>query len=134
MSKKQSPPRTRTQAKGEHRHPDPALFLPANPGKNLLTDAEWEKLARTVGLTSREVSVATLMLEGLTRKAIARKLDLSVDTIRFYLNRLGNKLSAHGKLGLGLRLARLHQGLGAPGPWARLAVEGAIFPQTSRPT
>jgi len=46
-------------------------------------------------LSPREREVATLVAGGLTDKAIARELGVSVSTVRTYLRRLGGKSGAH---------------------------------------
>lgn len=57
-------------------------------------------------LTAREVEILTLVGEGLTNKAIARRLGISVHTVKFHLEALFQKLEATSRaeaLAKGLR-------------------------------
>jgi DNA-binding CsgD family transcriptional regulator len=49
------------------------------------------------GLTSREREVVALLAEGLSNKEIARKLGISVDTAKFHVGRVIDKLDATGR-------------------------------------
>ena len=51
--------------------------------------------AAAAGLSVREREVATLVAQGLTDKAIARTLHISVSSVRTYLRRLGGKAGVH---------------------------------------
>ena len=55
---------------------------------------------RPVGadLTAREREVLVLLADGLTNKAIASSLNLSVNTVRGYVQSILNRLGAHSKL------------------------------------
>jgi len=86
-----------------------ALLLPANPGEDFLTGAEWVALANAVHLTTREIVVATLVLHGRTRKSIGRRLKLSPETVRVHIDRLFEKLQVQDRLGLALRIARIRE-------------------------
>ena len=50
-----------------------------------------------VPLTPREVEVLTLLAEGLSNKAIARRLGISVHTAKFHVGALIDKLDAVGR-------------------------------------
>jgi DNA-binding NarL/FixJ family response regulator len=52
----------------------------------------------TVTLTAREVEVLRLVSEGLSNKAIAVRLTLSLNTVRTHVQRVLMKLEAHSKL------------------------------------
>lgn len=56
-------------------------------------------------LTTRERQIAMLMVEGLTAKEIARKLDLSHRTVEAHRGRMMKKLSARGAPDLVARLS-----------------------------
>ena len=81
----------------------PALFAVA-AGKSLVPADKLLALFRRghtgVGalLTSRESDVIRLMTEGLSNEAIARRLDLRLNTVRNHVQRILNKLGAHSKL------------------------------------
>ena len=48
-------------------------------------------------LTPRELEVLTLLAEGLSNKAIARRLGISVHTAKFHVSTLMDKLDAVGR-------------------------------------
>lgn len=90
---------------------DPAL---AERLSELLTSVDWVRLApegeefelvlstaraatERVGLTSREREVVALLADGLSNKEIARKLGISVDTAKFHVGRVIDKLDATGR-------------------------------------
>ena len=90
---------------------DPAL---AERLSALLTSVDWVRLApegevaelllsttpaqtEGAGLTSREREVVALLAEGLSNKEIARKLGISVDTAKFHVSRVIDKLDATGR-------------------------------------
>jgi DNA-binding CsgD family transcriptional regulator len=50
-----------------------------------------------VSLTPRELEVLTLLAEGLSNKAIARRLGISVHTAKFHVGALIDKLDAVGR-------------------------------------
>lgn len=67
------------------------------------------RLAPTTNLTSREREVLRLVSNGLTDKDIAKELDISVNTIRSHLDRIGKKTglrkrSELTRLAIGLQL------------------------------
>jgi DNA-binding NarL/FixJ family response regulator len=82
-----------------------------NPGEGLLSDADWAALALEYKLTCRELSVAVLIFEGKTRYQIARALHCAPGTVRVYIDRLFAKLDVTDRLGMALRLVRLHLSL-----------------------
>jgi DNA-binding NarL/FixJ family response regulator len=87
--------------------------LPQNrhPGEGFLSDAEWSSVALAFDLTGRELSVAMLIFEGKTRYQIARALHCAPGTVRVYIDRLFAKLEVTDRLGMALRLVRLHLSL-----------------------
>jgi DNA-binding CsgD family transcriptional regulator len=50
-----------------------------------------------VALTPRELEVLALVAEGASNKAIARKLSISVHTVKFHIASLLDKLDAEGR-------------------------------------
>jgi DNA-binding CsgD family transcriptional regulator len=58
-------------------------------------------------LTPRELEVLTLLAEGASNKAIARKLDISVHTAKFHVSSLLDKLDAVGRTDAVSHAARL---------------------------
>jgi len=68
---------------------DVALVLPTITG-SVSADGD-------VPLTPRELEVLTLLAEGLSNKAIARRLGISVHTAKFHVGALIDKLDAVGR-------------------------------------
>jgi DNA-binding CsgD family transcriptional regulator len=58
-------------------------------------------------LTPREVEVLTLLAEGASNKAIARRLGISVHTAKFHVGQLIDKLDATGRTDAVAHAARL---------------------------
>ena len=103
---------------------DPAL---ADRLTALLADVPGVRLARTgetadaalvapppaapyelvAGLTPREIEVLSLMAEGASNKTIARRLEISVHTVKFHVGSLLDKLDAAGRTDAVAQAARL---------------------------
>jgi DNA-binding CsgD family transcriptional regulator len=75
-------PGLRLAASGEPA--DAALVIPGEPGPD-------------VALTPRELDVLALIAEGESNKAIARRLAISVHTVKFHIASLLDKLDAQGR-------------------------------------
>ncbi len=58
-------------------------------------------------LTPRELEVLTLLAEGMSNKAIARRLGISVHTAKFHVGTLIDKLDAVGRTDVVAHAARL---------------------------
>ena len=58
-------------------------------------------------LTPREIEVLNLMAEGASNKVIARRLDISVHTVKFHVGSLLDKLDAAGRTDAVAQAARL---------------------------
>ena len=61
---------------------------PSSPGSEPAPD---------VALTPRELDVLALIAEGASNKAIARRLEISVHTVKFHIASLLDKLDAQGR-------------------------------------
>ena len=59
------------------------------------------------GLTPRELEVLALLAEGVSNKAIARRLGISVHTAKFHVGSLLDKLDANGRTDAVAHAARL---------------------------
>jgi DNA-binding NarL/FixJ family response regulator len=95
----------------EPRYPNPvmkALLSPVNPAEGLLSAADWVKIGETLRLTPRELSIAAQMFDGKTRPQISRNLKCALGTVRVYIDRVFQKLNVRDRLGLVLRLVRIH--------------------------
>jgi DNA-binding CsgD family transcriptional regulator len=68
-------------------------------------DSAW--LAGCFGLTPAEARVASLLLSGLDRAAIARELGIAGNTVRVHLARLMNKTETHRQTELVQLLGRV---------------------------
>lgn len=79
-----------------------------NPADQFLSTEDWHRLAERVRLSTRELSVAILIFEGKTRYQIARALNCAAGTVRVYIDRLFAKLNVQDRVGLVLRLVRIH--------------------------
>jgi DNA-binding CsgD family transcriptional regulator len=77
----------------------PGLRLAA-PGERadaaLVSARDWPQ-EHDVALTPRELDVLALLAEGASNKAIARRLGISVHTVKFHIASLFDKLDADGR-------------------------------------
>ena len=89
------------------------LSTPTNPGHDFLSAEEWVRVAAKAELTARELSVAVLLFEGKTRAQTARKLRLAPGTVRVYIDRLFVKFNVRDRVGLVLRIVRIHLAMGS---------------------
>lgn len=87
------------------------VMSPDNPGSDLLSPEDWVRVAEMVHLTPRELTVAVLIFEGRTRYQIARRLGCAPGTVRVYIDRLFAKLNVHDRVGMVLRVVRIHWNL-----------------------
>ena len=109
-----------------------AFLEPGQPGKEFLRPQEWAAVRATLHLTARQVEVAALLMEGLTRKAIARRLGIGVQTVRTHIDRLFENLRVKHPVELGLRLARIREMLGRGAETAGPRPAGKETPKKAR--
>ena len=83
------------------------LLLPNEPSEGFLTAEDWVNLAAATRLTARELEVASLLFAGKTRAGVARRLQLNIETVRVYIDRLFKKLGVRNLRGMILRIVRL---------------------------
>jgi DNA-binding CsgD family transcriptional regulator len=62
---------------------------------------------QVAALTPREIEVLNLMAEGASNKTIARRLEISVHTVKFHVGSLLDKLDAAGRTDAVAHAARL---------------------------
>jgi DNA-binding CsgD family transcriptional regulator len=82
-----------------------ALLLGDVPGIRLVREgepanvelSEAPALAAGPALTPRELEVLSLLAEGASNKAIARRLNISVHTAKFHVGQVLDKLDANGR-------------------------------------
>ena len=96
-----------TLAAARDRHPAADAFLVAGSASARPTDAAPPPLAET--LTKRERDVLELLAEGLSNKAIAARLQISDQTVKFHVAAICGKLGAANRTEA-VRLA-IRQGL-----------------------
>ncbi len=88
----------------------PGLRL-AEPGEAsdavLVASADSPVEARPLALTQRELEVLALLAEGASNKVIARRLGISVNTVKFHVRSLFDKLDAIGRTDAVAQAARL---------------------------
>ena len=87
------------------------LVATDNPGEDFLTGEDWARIAAHIRLTNRELCVAVLIFEGKTRYQIARSIGCAAGTVRVYIDRLFAKLNVRDRVGLVLRVVRIHLSL-----------------------
>ncbi len=67
----------------------------------------WDCIAEFAGLSTRELQVARLVFEGLTRQQVATRLGLSTRTVRHHMEMIHLKLNVGDRVGLALRLIQI---------------------------
>jgi DNA-binding CsgD family transcriptional regulator len=72
----------------------------------LIPEASWPRIGARLGLSAREMDVARLMVEGMTRRQLAGRLRCSPSTVRYHIDQLFAKLEAEDRVALVLRLVR----------------------------
>jgi DNA-binding CsgD family transcriptional regulator len=73
-------------------------------GASLLTDHAWLEIARTLGLTKRELQIVQGVFDNLPKAGIAKRLKISGHTVHTHLNRLFKKLTVTTRTELVLRI------------------------------
>ena len=96
---------------------EPADIVVLAPGDARAAEGEWGGNTADVGgarapdsmstLTPREREVLALLAEGATNKAVARRLGISVHTVKFHVGSLIGKLDATGRTDAVAHAARL---------------------------
>jgi DNA-binding CsgD family transcriptional regulator len=83
------------------------LAAPDEPADALLVAPGDKPTESDVALTPRELDVLALVAEGASNKAIARRLQISVHTVKFHIASLLDKLDAQGRTEAVAQAARL---------------------------
>jgi DNA-binding CsgD family transcriptional regulator len=73
------------------------LAAPGEPADAALVVRDEPDPGMEVALTPRELDVLALIAEGASNKAIARRLAISVHTVKFHIASLLDKLDAQGR-------------------------------------
>jgi len=82
------------------------------PGKTLICDVTWQRIAKLAEMSPREHQVCRLVFEGNTREEAAEALGISGRTVRHYLESVHIKLNVSGRVELVLRMIQLRDLLG----------------------
>jgi DNA-binding CsgD family transcriptional regulator len=72
----------------------------ADTGRPLLSDDEWQPLARTLSLSARQAEICRLILSGASDKQIASNLRIAVPTVRTHISRTFVKLGLQDRFEL----------------------------------
>jgi DNA-binding CsgD family transcriptional regulator len=83
------------------------LAAPGEPADVSLVSASDRPREPDVALTPRELDVLALIAEGASNKAIARRLGISVHTVKFHIASLLDKLDAEGRTEAVAQAARI---------------------------
>ncbi|MEM8680214.1 MAG: helix-turn-helix transcriptional regulator [Planctomycetota bacterium] len=81
------------------------------PSDGLLTDLQWEGVARAGKLSPREAEVAKLLFQGHTRQQIAEFLQIKPRTVRQHTESLHDKLNVTSRVGVVLRIIQIRDHL-----------------------
>lgn len=84
----------------ELRQPAPSIA----GAEQLMSAAEWERLRRLFRLTPSQVRIACLLCAGYSQAAMAEKTQLSINTVRAHLRGLFERVAAHDRVGVVVRL------------------------------
>ena len=87
-------------------------------GGDLLTAEEWVRFSTYHRLSQRELSVLVLTCQGLTRKTIASRLRVTLESVNKYCDRLHKKMNAKDRVDLLCQLLRFVRANGCTSPVA----------------
>ena len=91
-------------------------MTPAALGSTIFSERAWDKVARNLRLSRRELDILRGMFDGLTESAIAAGLRISLHTVHTHMERLHRKLHVSHQVALVLRvMAEFLNLAGAPG-------------------
>ena len=80
-------------------HPEPSCL-----GSRVFSSGAWAEIARSLGLSARQLQIARGIFDNETEGAIASDLGISEHTVHNHLNRLFRKLAVTTRVQLVLRL------------------------------
>jgi DNA-binding CsgD family transcriptional regulator len=73
-------------------------------GASLISDQAWSEIARTLGLTKRELQIVQSVFDNLPEAGVAKRLRISEHTAHTHLNRLFKKLTVNTRTDLVVRI------------------------------
>jgi DNA-binding CsgD family transcriptional regulator len=83
----------------------------------LFSEAQWGRLTAHFGLTARQSEIARLICQAQTYDAIARRAGISINTVRMHIRNLFDKLDAHDRVSVVIRLITAERLLSAGRRW-----------------
>jgi len=84
------------------------------PAAALFSDVQWAVLREAFSITGRQLEMARLICEGHTYEGIAVRSGLSINTVRMHIRELFNRLDAHDRVSVVVRLVLANRILCAP--------------------
>ena len=94
----------------------------------MFTAQAWDQIARSLGLSGRELQIVRGVFDDRIESAIAADLGISAHTVHTYFDRLHRKLGVATRTGLVLRITREFLALAAS---PQDPVQLAVFAQVS---
>jgi DNA-binding CsgD family transcriptional regulator len=73
-------------------------------GASLLTNHAWHEIARTLGISNRELQIVQAVFDNQHEADIAKRFKLSPHTVHMHMNRLFKKLNVKSRTELVLRI------------------------------
>ncbi len=67
---------------------------------DLFGEERWGRVVVRLGLTRRQGQVGRLICRGCSDKQIARRLGISIDSVRLHVSKLFTRVGARGRVGL----------------------------------
>ena len=86
-------------------------LLEREPADEMVSDFQWQAVAKLVALSRRELEVCQKLFLGKTRQQVADDLGIKNRTARQYVEQLHQKLRVTNRTGLVLRIVQLRDGM-----------------------
>jgi DNA-binding NarL/FixJ family response regulator len=74
------------------------------PGRRLFDGRTWQRVAKALRLSDRELQIVQCIFDSKAEPAIAEELRISAHTVHSHLERLYRKLDVHERTGLTVRV------------------------------
>ena len=102
-------------SKGRHQRRDAGVLQvpapnipPGGDGDGFFSDKAWAGIANKLGLSQRQVEIARCVVADQKNQQIARRLDMSLNTVQTHMKRLHEKLAIKTRAGLVARIFSAH--------------------------
>ena len=79
------------------------------PLPRLLNNRQWQRVARCLAMSERELQIAKLIFDDEPERAIATRLGITPHTVHTHMQRLYVKLDVKSRVGLVLRILGEHR-------------------------